>query len=478
MTIAADPRYRSVRLVFDNNDARGNENVQLYAKALGGDWALARTFAVAGAEQETTWDTALPVTAYDIAFRYVSGNVPAVGYEGTPDAWTAPTAAGSKSTVNTTSAAVAWGAAPSFVNAATPINLVWSSAQQDVPYLLEKDVGAGFVTVVSGLVATSYQYTIPGAELGTTVTFRVTARRGAVVGTTAGTLAVPMFITVGQPTWASATFSPATRVAALAWNAASNATTYLLEKNAGAGWTTVATLGATSYNYPVPDAEINTTVQFRVTGQNGATSGTVSATQNLAMTIVVGASVLSGGSWSVSEGSVSGLTWTAATNATAYRIEADWGSGYSVIATTSLLVSGTMYVGTGYSLPLAALNVTVNFRIVATNGAITGVASNVVGVATPLTIPSAPGALSAVKQSPSYPYGVVVSWTASTGDVSLYAVYLKRSGSGSFGLWGFTAAPGLSFTVTGDGPFDEAYVIATAAQGRIPGGQAGPVVVT
>ncbi len=291
MSLAADPRYRSIRLAFTNNNARGNELVQLFARITAGAWTLVRTFAVAGAEQVTSWDTALPVAFYDLAERYVSGGVPAVGYEGSPDDWTAATAAGSKTTVTTSSADVAW-VGGSFVDASTPVNLQWTSAQQDVPYLLEKDIGAGFVTVAADLVANNYQYTIPGAELGTTVTFRVTARRGAIAGPTAGTLDVPMFITVGQPTWASATFDPMTALVALVWNAAANATTYILEKNTGAGWSTVATLSATSFSYPILQAEVNTTVQFRVTGQAGTFTGTPSATQNVAMTTVVGAPVI------------------------------------------------------------------------------------------------------------------------------------------------------------------------------------------
>lgn len=377
MTIAADPRYRSIRLAFTNNDARGNEFIQLYAKILGGAWELVRTFAVAGVEQVSSWDTALPVASYNLAMRYVNVNVPGAGFEGSPDDWTSPFAADGKTTLLTVSAAVTWGTA-NFTDSSTPINLNWSSAQQGAPYLLEKNAGAGWVTVAADLVATSYLYTIPAAELGTIVSFRLTAQRAAVVGPTAGTLAVPMYIVVGQPTWSSATFTPATRTAALVWTAASNATSYLLEKNAGAGWVTVATTALPSYDYPVPDAEINTSVSFRVTGKNGAVSGTVSTTQILAMTLVVGAPVLDAPTWTPSVGYLP-LTWSAASNATSYLVEKNLGAGWVSVATTS----SAFY---NYTPATAELNTTVSFRVTGKNGSISGTPSNTQAVALTVAI--------------------------------------------------------------------------------------------
>lgn len=285
--IASDARYRSVRLDWTNNGALGDETVEIYAKPDGGAWSVVLSVPVSGATQSATVSTLLPLTKYFFGLKYVRGTRSAAGYSGDPDSWTAGTAADSQTDATTTSDDVAW-VSGDFVDASTPVNLQWSSAQLEAPYLLEKDPGTGFVTVVADYVGTSYPYTIPPAELGTTVTFRVTAQRGAIVGPVAvPDLDVPMFLTIGTPAWISAVWSAPLGYAALHWSAASHATSYFLEKttDGGASWSPVATIGTTTYNYvPVP-AELNTTVGFRVTGKNGATSGPTSTTQNVTFTV-------------------------------------------------------------------------------------------------------------------------------------------------------------------------------------------------
>lgn len=275
MTISADPRYRTVSLAFVNNGALGDEVVQVFAKASGSIWSLVRSFAVAGGNQVSSWDSALPLTAYDVAMRYVNGSVPAVGYEGEPDDWTAITAPQSKSTVTTTSAGVSW-VGGVFVDASTPITLSWSSSQQGVPYLLEKNAGSGWVTVASDLVATSYVYTVDPAELGLTVDFRVTAQRGLVVGPSAGVRSVPMYIALGTPVLAG-TLDPTTNIVHLTWSAASGAAFYILEKNVnGAGWVTVSGVNPTAYDYTPLSSEIGIPVAFRVSANSGSSTGSPS----------------------------------------------------------------------------------------------------------------------------------------------------------------------------------------------------------
>src|SRR5574343_657576 len=106
MSLSADPRYRSVHLTWRNYDAAGSETVRWWAKPAGGAWSIVQMMPVAADEQAADWDTALPLTAYDIALQFVNGTVPTVGYEGEPDEWTAATAALSKGTITTTCAAV------------------------------------------------------------------------------------------------------------------------------------------------------------------------------------------------------------------------------------------------------------------------------------------------------------------------------------------------------------------------------------
>lgn len=291
MSLSANALYRSVSLSWNNYDASGSEFVQVYAKPSGGSWSLVLTVPVAGLDQTAEWGTALPLTAYEIAMRFVNVTVPTAGYEGAdPDLWTAPTAAQSKTTVTTGCAAVT-GLAGSFVNAASPVALSWICAQQGVTFLLEKNIGAGWVTVASGLTAQSYPYPIPGAELATTVQFRVTPRNGATSGTTSDAVSIYMGIIVGTPTWVSGTFAPTTASVTLTWLAATNALAYLVEKsaNGGASWSALATTGSLTLTSQITAAEANLTMKYRVTGQNGTVSGTPSAAQDVATTIAVGA---------------------------------------------------------------------------------------------------------------------------------------------------------------------------------------------
>lgn len=246
MSIATDTRYRSIRVAFVNNDQDGSEFVQLIAKPAGGTWAAQRTFPVAvTADQEATWDTALPLTLYDIALRYMIGSVAAVGYESTdPDSWTSPHAAGSKSTV-TTACAPATDLTGAYSSATGKASLAWACAQQSVPFLLEKNAGSGWVTVVADLVATSYQYTPDPAELNTNVDFRVTPKRGAIVGVVSNVATVYLGVLRGTPavqfyTWEANGGTSNRFTAYISWTKiAAGATLDFVQVRSqnGAGWT-------------------------------------------------------------------------------------------------------------------------------------------------------------------------------------------------------------------------------------------------
>jgi len=360
MSLAADPRYRSVRVTWKNYDAQGGEYVQIFAKAAGGSWAVVQTVPVADLDQGADWATALPLTAYDLAMRFVNGTVPTEGYEGDPDSWTAATAAQSKSTITTTSANIT-SFAGTFVSAGQPVNLVWASAQQNVPYLLEKNAGAGWVTVISGLVANSYAYTIPAGELNTTVQFRVTAQRGAVSGPTLS-CNVTMAITVGTPTWASASFAGATGTVSLAWNAAANATQYLVEKsvNGGASWTTLVVQAGLSYSYVISSGEANLTMKYRVTGQQGSYSSAASAVQDVATTIAITKPVISAAS--VHFNASFGTTELSATFSGGGDVYSYWGIIRSSVLLGSVLAPATV-VGGSRDGQWAAPGDTVNVEV-------------------------------------------------------------------------------------------------------------------
>lgn len=296
MTLAADARYRVVTGPFVNNNQEGNEVVQLLAKPAGGIWSVVRTFAVGAENQQASWETALPVTAYDMAMRYLVASVPAVGYESSdPDEWTAPTAADSKSTVTTTSAP-ATGLAGSFNQSTGKLNLSWACAQLEVPFLLEKSVdGSSWSTVIADLVATSYQYTPSGGELNTSLYFRVTPRRGSVSGPVGSSVLLYMGVQVGTPTWIAGTFNNALPLnVALSWNAAQDALTYQIERssNGGSSWSVIATVSTTTYNDAIDSSLTNKTLKYRLTGKNGSFTGSTSSVQDVDTTVVITSAVL------------------------------------------------------------------------------------------------------------------------------------------------------------------------------------------
>jgi hypothetical protein len=413
MSLSANALYRSVALSWNNYDASGSEYVQVFAKPSGGSWSLVLTVPVSGLDQTATWDTALPLTAYEIAMRFVNATVPTVGYEGTdPDLWTAATAAQSKTTVTTTSADVT-SFTGSFVSSASPVALAWVSAQMGVSYLLEKNLGAGWVTVAT-VAGTSYPYTVPAAELNTTVQFRVTAKNGAVTGTPV-TLGVTMAIVVGTPAWVSAVFSATTRQATLTWSAATNATAYEIYKSTdgGGSYSLVASPTGVSYVYSVPDGEINTTVKFKVRGTQGATAGAYSTVQDLAMTLVVGATVVTAASWTPTSCIVS-FNLTAAANATAY--ECQW----SLDGVTWNADGYTPYLYRTYQVTAAQVNQTLYERARGVNGSVVGPWSAAASIATTVTI----GAPSA----PTYLGSGAISWTPASGDVANQVVQQSSDG--------------------------------------------------
>ena len=359
--ISSDVTMRTVRCAWTNNGAAGDELVQLFAKPSGGSWALQTSFSVAIGDQVASWATALPLTLYSVALRYVRGVVPAVGYEDSnPDNWTSVNAAGSKSTVTTTSDPVAW-VSGLFQTPPNQVLLTWLSAQVGVPYLLEysNDGGGTWQTLAAAVVGSTFTYPVPGAELNLTLKFRLTAEQGAVIGPTAGILSVLTTLVVGAPVLSSGTFDATTAQVTLTWVAGTNALQHLLEKsdNAGATWSTIATVAmpALTYVYPITPGEANLNVEFRVTGQNGAVSSVASNIVTVACPLVIGASAIltatagAGGAidapiWFVN------VTYTRGSGPV-IAVQSEWSEGGLVVG-TSTGFSGDGWA-TGLSYPAA-----------------------------------------------------------------------------------------------------------------------------
>lgn len=206
--IAGDSRFRSVGLTWDNNAAVGTETVQLFARVLDGEWEIVGSTPVSGDAQSLTWVTALPVASYEVALRYVNGRTAGVGYTGLdPDDWTAPTAPGAMAAV-ITSSAIPSDLVGAFSQSTLKVALSWLCAQLEVPFLLEKNAGAGWVTVAAGITALAYEYTPVTAELNTTVDFRVSAARAAVVGSASNTASVACTMLLSTPVLGAVSAGP------------------------------------------------------------------------------------------------------------------------------------------------------------------------------------------------------------------------------------------------------------------------------
>lgn len=289
--VAADTRFRRLDVSWDNNEALGNETVQIFLRAVGSSWNIALSVPVGGSSQSASLDTVLPLTEYDVAIRYFRLGATGVGYESAdPDQWTAPTEAGAKGNITTTSAAVAW-TGGSFTGASNPITLTWASAQAGVPYLLEKNPGSGWVTLASEYVGTSYTYVIPTVELNTTVQFRLTARRGAIVGPTAGTYSILMDIVVPPPSWVTSTWSAANGAVTLVFTT-QQGLSYEWQKSPDAlAWAAVSSLPTATQTthstvYAPTTAEVTVgQLYFRVRARQGAYTSDWAVTAAVALTL-------------------------------------------------------------------------------------------------------------------------------------------------------------------------------------------------
>lgn len=282
MSLSSDPRYRTITVTWANNDLAGGEWLQLWAKPASGVWGVVATFDAAAGTG--SWDTALPVMAYDLALRYVNGPTPAVGYEGDPDAWTSPHAAGSMTTVDTSSAAVTFGTPGRFVDDATPITISWSSSQQDAPYRLEKsiDSGANWTTEVEDLVALSYQYTPAIADLTLDVQFRIRAKRDTVLGPLSSVLTVPVYVVVADTVIdsPSVVLDEGNSTFTFGWFEAGSALEYEVWRAVDAGaFSLHATTASLSYVYNIQrPGDPTHSIKFKVRGKNGAVYGGYSVT--------------------------------------------------------------------------------------------------------------------------------------------------------------------------------------------------------
>lgn len=204
----------------------------------------------------------------------------------------------------------------------------------------------------------------------------------------------------GTPTFASVTQTTMT----VNWTAATGATTYKVERCAGAGCSSFAQIasGVAAATYNDSGLTANTSYSYRIRGTNaggdGSYSGTGTQTTAVAAPGSPGTPTFSGITLTGAR-----VSWTAASGADSYSVERCSGAGCSTFSPITSGVVGLFYddsgltTGTSYTYRVIATNI-------AGNGPYSGAATLVAGV------PDVPGTPTFSNVTNS---GIHIAWTAS-----------------------------------------------------------------
>jgi fibronectin type 3 domain-containing protein len=243
----------------------------------------------------------------------------------------------------------------------TRINLSWGDVDGEAGFRVERLVGTTW-TQLAVVDAGTTTYAATDLTAGTSYSFRVTATHASGNGTPTAAVSTATLPAVPTSVTATATATAVT----LTWVKVTGATGYKIERSADDGetWTQVGQATATSYTSS--SLTPNTAYKFRVrafnAGGNGEFAEAVSRT-----TLPTAPSGLVA---SVTGTVMMGLSWSAVTGATGYRLERLIGTSWTQVgdvrsgttATVADLTAGTAYsfrvkaVGPGGdSLPSATL---------------------------------------------------------------------------------------------------------------------------
>lgn len=196
---ATNQLYRKVSVTWNNlGSYLGTESYEVYAKASGGTWSLKTTVAHNGASSQSLTMTGFdPLRDYSIAVRATRTGTYTSGYEDSdPDNWSAGTAALSKTTVQTSCGTPVMTTAlwTRVSGSQESLALAFTLADVAAPFIVEKSSDNASWSTVATYAGPSYprtiNYTLPGADLGTSRYFRVTPQRGSITGTSATSLLV------------------------------------------------------------------------------------------------------------------------------------------------------------------------------------------------------------------------------------------------------------------------------------------------
>jgi titin len=335
------------------------------------------------------------------------------------------------------------------------INVSWSAVAANPPvtgYKIEREspVGGGFTTIVANTGSTATSYADTNLSPNTVYNYRVSAINNYGIGVPSVTLAAAT--TYGPPTYApdlvTATAVSSSEVD-LSWSAVTAnpaVTGYKIERESpiGGGFTTiVANTGSTATSYANTNLSPNTAYNYRISAINSGGAGLPSAKTAAATTLSVPAPYPPSSPTNLTavaaSSSVINLSWTAAQSdsaITGYRIERDFGGGF----TTILANSGSS--ATSYSDVNLSPGITYMYRVSAANVYGMSNPSRTAVAATPVP-PAAPQGAKAVAGDGQATVTWLPPYYAVTGGITGYLISGTPSSSASVG------SSTLSATITG-----------------------------
>ncbi len=292
------------------------------------------------------------------------------------------------------------------------INLTWSAGDAlATGFIVERSTGSGF-TQIATVATTSYNNT--GLAEGATYTYRVTAYNASGSSPASATATAATLKRPAAPINLAALPVSISQIN-LTWSAGDAlATSYIVERSSGAGFTQVANVATTGFN----DIGLTegATYSYRVTAYNTAGSSLVSGTKS-ATTLQRPAAPIELTATPVSISRID-LAWSAGDAlATGYLVERSSGAGFTQVAdVTSQNYSDIGLVeGATYTYRITAYNLAGSSPASATKSATT------------LQRPAAPTGLTATPASNSK---IDLSWSA--GDALATGYIVERSSGAGF----------------------------------------------
>ena len=325
------------------------------------------------------------------------------------------------------------------------VGLSWSASTGATSYNLQRSTTSGgpYTTLAS---PTTTSYTDTGLTNGTTYYYVVAAvNTGGQSANSSQVSATPQSAVPAAPTNLTATAGNGQ--VGLTWSASTGATSYNLQRSTTSGgpYTTIASPTTTSYTdtgvtngttYYYVGAAVNTAGQSANSSQVSANPQSAVPTAPTNLTATAGSGQI-------------GLTWSASTGATSYKVQRSTTSGgpYTTIASPTT----TSYTDTGVTN-----GTTYYYVVAAVNTAGQSANSSQVSATPQSAVPAAPTNLTATAGSGQ----VGLSWSASTGATS----YKVQRSTTSGGPYTTIASPTTtSYTDTGVTNGTTYYYVVAAA---------------